>query len=110
MTLVAAALATLSLSSVARAEGTANEFIRKIDDGDRLSLLVLGSYGTGITAANAYVLSEKGAPIFCPPQRLAITNEQYVQMLRDLLKAIPKFGDYPVTVALLFASKRAFPC
>ncbi len=53
----------------------------------------------------------KKAPLFCPPRQLALTTENYIQILDNELRANKNFdSDAPVGLVLLDGLKKTFPC
>ncbi|MFS8051551.1 hypothetical protein QD357_01860 [Rhizobium sp. BR 317] len=74
--------------------------------------LVLGA-GSGLAAANA-VLGQRGQPrLFCPPDTMSITADQYVSFLASYVKEHPQAGtgrDSFYSLVLLYAMKEVFPC
>lgn len=53
----------------------------------------------------------KKAPLFCPPRQLALTTENYIQILDNELRGDKNFdSDAPVGLVLLEGLKKTFPC
>jgi hypothetical protein len=105
-----AASCLILLPAPARAEPDARTFLEKIDKGEKIYLTVLNGYGVGLGWANTYV-AEQGQPkIFCPPDKLAITAEQNVEILRRFVAVDPSIATAPAGMAMLFAYRSEFPC
>lgn len=64
----------------------------------------------GIEWAMARSRFEKDAPPFCPPPDLAITTEQYRQILADQIQRDPKQSRHLAGLVMMDALKRTFPC
>jgi hypothetical protein len=63
----------------------------------------------GMMWANV-MLKDRGQPmLYCQPE-IAITNDQMLDMLRRAVKDNPKWGDFPVALAVLVTLQWAFPC
>jgi hypothetical protein len=73
--------------------------------------IYLASLGDGIYWANVSA-RESGHPIYCPPDALAITTEQYLALLTGFASApdMPPVKNEEVGMVLVFALKDAFPC
>ena len=111
--ITASMLALLALSSPAQAEETAKDTLAYIDGADEevanLYNVFVSALGTGIQWANV-VAHDNGQPIFCPPEKLAITRDQKVQLLRTIVKDNPRLANASAGLALMLAYKETFPC
>lgn len=101
-----AAATALCLSSPASAELTAQELLTKLDQGDRETRVFLTGIGIGIGWAN----TSSDEKLFCQPAKLAMTPEQEVRMIRDIIQEDSRLADIPVGYVLMAAYIRTFPC
>lgn len=112
--ITAAMLASLTLATPAQAEDTAKETLDKIDGANEevasLYLVIVSALGTGIQWANIAAKSELGQALYCPPEKLTITGDQKVQLLRSVVKANPSLANAKAGLALMLAYKETFPC
>ena len=81
----------------------------KAQGGDSFALWVKG-VGAGIEAANAWLIANHRAPLFCPPPALALTHDNFLQILDEQMKLTPSGVDWPLDVVLVNGMIRAFPC
>jgi hypothetical protein len=49
----------------------------------------------GLGWANAELRHRNTSPLFCPPDRLALTGTQLIDILRRAIKDDPQIGKYP---------------
>lgn len=98
----------MALSTQAKAEPTANEYLRS--GKPELLQILAGGLGLGLEWASTFVEVRGDEPIYCPPDHLAVTSHQYVEILRQHVKREPKSGDEPVGRAMLLALRGTFPC
>jgi len=88
---------------------SASEAIAKIKGGDPIdSLFVLGLV-VGMGSANAYLSASGKPPLYCQPEKLAITAKQAGDILERYVKKTPD-KDLPVDTVLLYALIDVFPC
>jgi hypothetical protein len=103
------------LLGVAHAESDVSTFLRNYDAGTltekhRLSDY-LSSIETGMSWVNVYLAEDrKERPLYCPPNTLAPTGEQLVEVLRTELTGSPEEGNRPLGLVLMTALQKAFPC
>ena len=100
---------------VANAETDANKFLKDFDTGtiaarerlsDNLSLVE-----SGMSWVNVYIAEErKERPLYCPPNTLAPTGEQLVDILRKEVEGSPEESDRAVGFVLMRGLQKAFPC
>lgn len=109
--MVAVAVAASFGSSAARAEGSANELLRAIDNGSTTLVSMVGNWGYGMTVASSIGKGD-GAPLnaFCLPPTLTLTDDQYVMILRSFVKSNPTVGGEPASVVLYYSLIKTFPC
>lgn len=70
----------------------------------------LNAIGGALLWYNVAAKVEFGQTLYCPPGRLTITGQMYLEMLRQHLRKNPSDQTYPVAGALLAALREAFPC
>jgi hypothetical protein len=71
--------------------------------------------GNGYVWANAQLHIQKRQPLFCPPTNLALSEDNFSQLLDDEIKKIEGTGtrlpdDTSVEAILLRALEETFPC
>ena len=101
----------------AGAEASVNEILRDYDnakasDAQRAMISSnLASIEVGLGWANTALRAQRmQAGLYCPPDKLAMTPSQVIDILRRALKEEPRLGDRPIGFALLTALQRSFPC
>jgi hypothetical protein len=76
-----------------------------------IAAIVIAKIGNGIFWANAYDETiRKQPPLYCQPDHLTVTTEQYVQIFKDYVAANPDAREKPAGYTMLFGLQRAFPC
>ena len=103
---------TLFFTLNASAEMTAAQY-KKWAHSDNNS--IYSAYITGtINAfgwANGDLLAQKQPPLFCPPQNLAIGNQNVYPLLDAFFTNHPGVSDdFPIGLVILRALQGAFPC
>lgn len=96
----------VGLSSPAAAEMSAQEFMQQVDRGEQVPQVYMAGIATGIEWANASA-SKK---LYCAPQKLAITADQNLSMLREVLRETPRLATSPLGLVLMISYERTFPC
>jgi hypothetical protein len=111
-TLVAAALTALSVltTTTAVAEPTVSATLERLERGDPAGKYFLMGLGAGLSWANATLNSEHKQLIFCVPEKVALTSEQELDILKRYVQANPEFGNLSVGAVLVAALIDAFPC
>jgi hypothetical protein len=107
--LVAAALIVLATTPAA-AELTAKTVLERLERGDPASKFFMMGTGNGLSWANAQLYTIHKPQLFCVPEKLALTSEQEVDILRRYVEENPASADTPVGGVLLAALIDAFPC
>jgi hypothetical protein len=106
--------AALVFTTPAAAEMDGQAFLRGYDTGTletrRLYERILGATENGISWANAKVMHDGQPGIFCPPNNLALADQQNVDILRRYLTAHPNEGTLACGLILLSALRETFPC
>ena len=99
------------------AEASLNEILRDYDDpkataAQRIMISSnLSSIEVGLGWANTLLRVQRmQAGLYCPPDKMEITPQQLMDILRGTLKDEPRLGDRPIGFAVLASLQRAFPC
>lgn len=98
------------VSSPATATITAHDILAKIDAGREADVGLLVGASAGFMAANAWLASKNRPVMFCVPNKLAVTPDQTVRILRDYLAYHPSSNSIDVSTVLLGAFEYTFPC
>ncbi len=106
------ALVCLASSAHAANNGTMESFIAYAQSNDQFKSLVAGA-GRGFEAANAE-LEQRGQPrLYCQPEHMAITPDQYVSFLTNYAARTPASRALQssfFSLVLLKALADVFPC
>jgi hypothetical protein len=72
---------------------------------------IIGAMGNGMTWGNTYA-EDLGGRIYCPPDKLALNNENYMDILEDNMDSNPTFkeDDCPLGLILIEGLIKTFPC
>lgn len=91
---------------------TAREHINWLADPEtkQLATISVHSYSQAFNIANSAIYIETGEKLFCQPEKLALTAEQAVSMLKKYVAEKPEHADEPMGIVLLLAFKTVFPC
>lgn len=82
----------------------------RLKNNSTIKTYVLG-LGEAFLYATIDLEFNKKAPLFCPPRQLALTTENYLQILDNELKTDKSFeSDAPIGLVLLEGLKKTFPC
>lgn len=107
------------------AETTLKKYKESRNSQNELEKLVIVNYiagiGEGLVWANTELESRKDKPLFCQPKKLALTDENYIQILNDEIKRFEEaktdeserkkvFDSMPIGLFLLKGLIRTFPC
>jgi hypothetical protein len=107
-------VAFVVLGSQAHAEMDARTFLKRYDQGSleirALYARQLGATENGMSWANSAAMHDHGFYIYCPPDNLALADDQNIDIMRRHLIAHPEFGKLPFGLVLLTALKETFPC
>lgn len=71
--------------------------------------LYIDGLGNGLSWANTASKMKHGKPVFCPPGKIAITAEQYIDILHRYVEDRPDMRGDGVGGPMLFALEDAFP-
>jgi hypothetical protein len=103
---------TMAQSTIAQANVI--EALHDYETGERLTRAVLErtliNVQNGISIANSSLMTKQRLPLFCPPQTLALTGPQILDMLRSGVKEDRLFGKLPVGLAIMVVLEKKFPC
>jgi Rap1a immunity proteins len=115
----AAIVVALALSagtaSAQDGNGSANDFLSQYDAADAqarqlLEMFIVGQE-RGLLTANQYLKVEKSKnALYCPPGDAALTPPQLVETVRDLVSRDGRAGAAPLSVVVLMALQRSYPC
>lgn len=100
----------LALSTTARAEISVAEY-RKIDHKNQVLRAYMHGASAGIEASNNELIFAHATPFFCQPENLALNVDNVFDMLDRLLdtqKQPPP--ETPITMLMMIAYRRTFPC
>jgi hypothetical protein len=102
-------------SGVAKAEQTVNELLHDYDSSapnkQRFIEMLVSQTENGLSRANVYLRGErKQAPLYCTPDKLALTGAQVIDILRQEVKTSPDTGTVPFGLGVLIATVKVFPC
>lgn len=94
---------------------TANQILKSYSQGDQSTRQIIeyqmSSFDDAYGWANAELKSRrKQEPLYCPPDKMALTGNQLLDVLRREVKDRPKNGEFPVAMTLLVALQHVFPC
>jgi hypothetical protein len=77
----------------------------------KITEALIAKIGEGIFWANSYDETiRKQPPVYCQPEQLRVTTDQYVQIFKDYVAANPDARKKPAGYTMLFGLQRAFPC
>ena len=95
-------------------EMSAADLLSKYDganaEGRECVQLVVGYTENGLSWANAYLQHKGEAPLYCQPERLALTAEQSIDILRRYVNDHPAARDKPFGLGLFDALQETFTC
>lgn len=78
--------------------------------GKRTLEAYIGGLEQGARTVQSAFLHRGTTPLWCPPNKLALTGPQLVEMVRTEVKQNPKVEASPPIVALLATLIEVFPC
>jgi len=103
----AAVVGVVGLAGPVHAEPTVNDILK--DPRSGFARLYIDGLGSGLSWANV-AAKMKGKPVYCPPGKVAITADQYIDILRRYIADHPHMTNDFVGGPMLFALEDAFPC
>ena len=103
------------LSGAAHAEPDANKFLRDYDAATaaekRLMSEGLSRVELGMSWVNVFLTENRNErSVYCPPNTLALSGDQLVDVLRKEVKGTPEEASRPYGLVLLLALQKAYPC
>ncbi len=105
----------LSMMSRALAEGaiseTIDDVLQNVKSDSAVEAFLIGA-ARGFEAAN-YRMTAVGEPLFCPPKKVGITSDQWMEIMRAFVKEYPHVGKLKAesfAVVIGEAMIDAFPC
>lgn len=106
---------TIALTTVAKAEVTANELLKILDTSDDAAKLVylanIKGLLNGLVWANTELTeARKQRALYCPTQNMSLNEDQAIEILRKAVRGGPQFGEAPYGLSLLKALQANFPC
>ncbi|TSB04569.1 hypothetical protein [Sphingorhabdus contaminans] len=105
---------SIFFASPVHAEQTAEYFITKIDGPDLTTAVMakqlLNAYAIGITWAEWDAVKRGASPVICMPDKLALTVDQTVDILRRAMTNNRSIAEAPAGLALMESLKSTFPC
>jgi hypothetical protein len=109
---VALALLTACFTLNASAEMTASQYKlwAHTDNNSVYAAYITGTINA-LGWANGDLVSKKRPPLFCPPENLAIGNQNVYPLLDRFFANHPGLSDdFPIGLAILRTLQAAFPC
>ena len=107
-------LATMNMSTTARAEPAINAFLREYDHAPPAAKsiyeLAIGNTYNGILWAYTLLHERNERGFYCPPSKVALVNTQLIDMLRREVQEHPENGEMPFGLGLIVAPIKLFPC
>jgi hypothetical protein len=100
----------LFLVSLAKAEVQVKDYDRLKDTA--WFKIYMNGVGVGFERVNAYLSEVKRAPLYCQPEKMTLTSEDYLNIIQDSIrknKDTIKFN-YPIEMILLRGLMEKFPC
>ena len=112
--IVASLILTFGLFGVSEASTglTTKQVLTNAEEPTNKTLIMaaVNGYGQGFTIANSEIKRDGGKPLFCQPNKLALTPELSVDVVRRYVEKSPRLADAPFGLVLLYALKETFPC
>jgi hypothetical protein len=100
-------------ASPARAEASASELIRLLNsegDASWVARVRVGGIAQGFFWSNAFLTHQGLSSHYCAPERMAMTDEQVIDILKRHVQANPQKGSLPIELVLMDAFKETLPC
>ena len=103
--------------TVAKAEGmTMRQFLRDVENDNSGKLRdIFISTGNGIDVVNGLMEKTERQPFYCKPEKLKLTFEQRLDIVKEFVYSVPKIRDADISAAdwrvfYVYAMVKAFPC
>lgn len=90
------------------------DFLAMYDGGDTawrgaLDAMLVGELN-GLKTANAILVMQHRAPLYCPPDKATMSGKEMLDMLRQEAAVAPGFGRLPWSLVFAAALGNSFPC
>lgn len=105
-------LSAMASSAPAFALPTAKDVLTKLassSDEDLWKIYINGIVD-GLQWPNTAVNNRGDQRLFCQPEKLSLSVEQTIVMLKQYVAENPRNADAPIGLALLYAMRYTFPC
>jgi len=104
----------LSTVEISHGETSAKVFLEHYDrmEGREKDLwgIVFGQGHNGMEWVNSWLESKGRKPVFCTPAKIALTDDQVIDIMRRYVEANSDYQNHPFGFVLLYALIDAFPC
>jgi hypothetical protein len=84
------------------------------EHGNQVVRLAIGFYLLGLEDAfgwaNSHQIKSGVGPTYCPPEKLTLTVQDDVNILKQFITAHPETADYPTGLIFRHALQDRFPC
>jgi hypothetical protein len=105
-----AAMVAAALVVLATTPARAKSILERLERGDSNSKIFLMGVGNGLSWPNGQLHNTHKPQLFCVPEKVALTFEQELDILKRYVREHPASADTPVGGVLLTALIEAFPC
>lgn len=102
--------AAVTQSSSLSVEMTASYWAAAVERSDRIYLSGLRGIADGIEWSNTRLKTNGQKQLYCPPEKLAMTVDQYRSIFVRYVKENPSEGKFPAGLVMLEALVETFPC
>jgi hypothetical protein len=84
--------------------------LKGLNERNALMRMYFGGVSEGVSWMNILAAADKTKLGYCPPERLAITTDQYESIFERFLKKNAHLFDRPTSLVLFMSLSDAFPC
>ncbi|PYE41648.1 hypothetical protein DFI02_110145 [Rhizobium sp. PP-F2F-G20b] len=105
----------LTLCGVSHAKDkiTVAKAVQSAQDGEQsIGMMILG-IGRGIEVSNAALGTKERGALYCPPKKLGMTGNMFVDIVANYVKDNPAIGAEGISwlnLAVLYSLQESFPC
>lgn len=99
-----------SIGQARAANVSAMEFVRQYELGDRSTQNYLSGLLDGFGAMNGANSNSNQRTLFCQPERLTLTKDQAINILKGYLRMYPATSEAPIWGVMLASLVMTFPC
>ena len=95
------------------AEGTIRDLLAATGNEHIVYQINIGGIGNGFSWANTLLVGRGDKQLYCAPQELAITKDQYFSIFRQHAEENPSMLDFPSSargIVLAYGLQKTFPC